>query len=103
TLSHEMAETEHDPFITSRTLKWGDAFDSNKCFQSFIEVGDAVEDAPANVQLYAQAGFTVQVEANLAWFTRDKSPGLTYSFPSTIAFNAPSSFSPPPAPLTCTP
>jgi hypothetical protein len=103
TLAHEIAEVEHDPLLTSKTLKWGDAFSNNKCFMSLIEVGDAVEFAPADVQLYSQAGFTVQVEANLGWFTRDTTPGTVYSFPSSTAFNAPTSFSAPPAPLTCTP
>ncbi len=103
TLAHEMAETLYDPLITSKTLLWGDAFNGNKCFQSLIEVGDAVEDASAAQQLYTQAGtvdgqpfnFTVQVEANLAWFTRDHT-AATYVYPANGALTSP-------APLTCTP
>jgi hypothetical protein len=95
TLSHEVAETLHDAFngdLESLTLEWGDAFNHNKCFQSFIEVGDAVEDAAAHTQLHQQVvGFgsqahvyTLQTEAMLPWFER-KTPSDAlagaYSFP----------------------
>src|SRR5215475_3335773 len=108
TLSHEVAETIHDAFLgnlSSRTLLWGDAFDHNRCFQSFIEVGDAVEDAPAHVQLHQQVVgtgqnariYTLQNEALLQWFQR-KSPSDAlagaYSFPDIWVL-------PDPAPLTC--
>jgi hypothetical protein len=108
TLSHEIAETIHDAFLgnlSSRTLLWGDPFDHNKCFQSFIEVGDAVEDAPAHIQLHQQVVgkgknakiYTLQNEALLQWFER-KSPSDAlagaYSFPDIWVL-------PDPAPLTC--
>ncbi|MGI9168771.1 MAG: hypothetical protein ACR2FH_01155 [Caulobacteraceae bacterium] len=105
TLAHEIAEVVHDPLITSRTLRWGDPFNRNRCFQSFIEVGDAVEDAPAKVQLWkqtVQAGgtvkkYTLQTEALLPWFERQTpSPALhgAYSFPDESSLTAA-------APLTC--
>ncbi len=108
TLSHEVAETIHDAFLgklSSRTLLWGDQFDHNRCFQSFIEVGDAIEDAPAHVQLHQQVVgtgenariYTLQNEATLQWFER-KSPSDAlagaYSFPDIWVL-------PDPAPLTC--
>lgn len=108
TLSHEVAETLHDAFLgklSSRTLLWGDPFNDNNCFQSFIEVGDAVEDAPAHIQLHQQSVgrgkdariYTLQNEALLQWFER-KSPSDAlagaYSFPDTWVL-------PDPAPLTC--
>jgi hypothetical protein len=105
TLAHELAELTYDPLITSLTLRWGDAFDNNKCFQSYIEVGDAVEDAPASVQLYKEHvtvggvtnAYTLQNEALLAWFERlTPSPAIggAYSFPSATALTTA-------APLTC--
>ncbi len=92
TLAHEIAEVVHDPLITSRTLLWGDAFRRDKCFQSYIEVGDAVEDAPAKVQLWKQTvqgggtvkTYTLQTEALLPWFERQTPStalGGAYSFP----------------------
>jgi hypothetical protein len=108
TLSHEVAETIHDAFLgklSSRTLLWGDPFDDNKCFQSFIEVGDAVEDAPAHIQLHQQVVgkgknakiYTLQNEALIQWFER-KTPSDAlagaYSFPDIWVL-------PDPAPLTC--
>ena len=95
TLSHEVAETIHDAFngdLASLTVLWGDPFGHNRCFQNFIEVGDAVEDAPGNVQLHQQVVglgnkariYTLQNEATLPWFER-KTPSdalaATYSFP----------------------
>jgi chitinase len=108
TLSHEIAETVHDAFngnLSSRTLLWGDPFFHNQCFQDYIEVGDAVEDAPAAIQLHEQVvGFdkharvyTLQNEATLQWFERkDPSDALagTYSFPDIWVLTKP-------APLTC--
>jgi len=108
TLSHEIAETIHDAFngnLASRTLLWGDPFFHNECFQNFIEVGDAVEDAPARIQLHEQVvGFdkharvyTLQNEATLQWFERkDPSDALaaTYSFPDIWVLKKP-------APDTC--
>ena len=108
TLSHEIAETVHDAFnghLSSRTLLWGDPFYHNLCFQNFIEVGDAVEDAPAHIQLHEQVvGFdrnarvyTLQNEATLQWFERkvpsDALAG-TYSFPDIWVLTQP-------APDTC--
>ena len=108
TLSHEVAETLHDAFLGklgSRTLLWGDPFEDNKCFQSFIEVGDAVEDAPAHIQLHQQVVgkgtdariYTLQNEALLQWFER-KSPSDAlagaYSFPDAWVLTEP-------APLSC--
>jgi hypothetical protein len=110
TLSHEVAETIHDAFIgnlTSLTLLWGDPFNHNKCFQNFIEVGDAVEDAPAHIELHEQVvGFgsqaqvyTLQNEALLPWFER-KTPSDAlagaYSFPDIWVLTSA-------APLTCVP
>lgn len=110
TLSHEVAETIHDAFIgnlTSLTLLWGDPFNNNKCFQDFIETGDAVEDAPGHIELHEQpVGFgsqahvyTLQNEALLPWFER-KSPSDAlagaYSFPDIWVLTTP-------APLTCVP
>jgi hypothetical protein len=108
TLSHEVAETIHDAFLgnlSSRTLLWGDPFDHNRCFQNFIEVGDAVEDAPAHIQLHQQIVgkgknakvYTLQNEALLQWFQRkDPSDALAgaYSFPDIWVLTDP-------APLTC--
>ena len=108
TLSHEIAETVHDAFnghLSSRTLLWGDPFFHNLCFQNYIEVGDAVEDAPARIQLHEQVvGFdrnarvyTLQNEATLQWFERkvpsDALAG-TYSFPDIWVLTQP-------APDTC--
>jgi hypothetical protein len=108
TLSHEVAETLHDAFLgklSSRTLLWGDPFEDNQCFQSFIEVGDAVEDAPAHIQLHQQTVgrgrdariYTLQNEALLQWFER-KTPSDAlagaYSFPDAWVLTEP-------APLTC--
>ena len=108
TLSHEIAETVHDAFnghLSSRTLLWGDPFYHNFCFQNYIEVGDAVEDAPARIQLHEQVvGFdrnahvyTLQNEATLQWFERkvpsDALAG-TYSFPDIWVLTQP-------APDTC--
>jgi hypothetical protein len=108
TLSHEIAETVHDAFnghLSSRTLLWGDPFYHNMCFQNYIEVGDAVEDAPARIQLHEQVvGFdrnarvyTLQNEATLQWFERKQpSDALagTYSFPDIWVLTQP-------APDTC--
>jgi hypothetical protein len=108
TLSHEIAETVHDAFnghLSSRTLLWGDPFFHNECFQNYIEVGDAVEDAPAHIQLHEQVvGFdknarvyTLQNEATLQWFERkEPSDALagTYSFPDIWVLTQP-------APDTC--
>ena len=108
TMSHEVAETLHDAFLgklSSVTLLWGDPFNHNRCFQRYIEVGDAVEDAPAKIQLHEQVvGFgrhsrvyTLQNEALLQWFER-KTPSDAiagaYSFPDIWVL-------PEAAPLTC--
>jgi len=110
TLSHEVAETIHDAFIgnlSSLTLLWGDPFNNNKCFQNYIETGDAIEDAPAHIELHEQpVGFgaqaqvyTLQNEALLPWFER-KTPsdalGGAYSFPDIWVLQSA-------APLTCNP
>ncbi|HEY5071221.1 MAG TPA: hypothetical protein VII63_04235 [Caulobacteraceae bacterium] len=105
TLAHEIAEVVHDPLITSVTLLWGDAFAKNRCFQRTIEVGDAIENAPADVQLWEQTvgsggdarTFTLQNEALLPWFERQtpsRAQGGAYSFPSVQALASA-------APLTC--
>lgn len=107
TLAHEIAEVVHDPLSTSKTLLWGDAFRHNKCFQSWIEVGDAVEDAPAKVQLWKQTvqgggkvkTYTLQTEALLPWFERQTPStalGGAYSFPDAQSLTTA-------APLTCIP
>jgi hypothetical protein len=108
TLSHEVAETLHDPFtgdLSSLTLLWGDPFGGNQCFQNFIEVGDAVEDAPGRAVYHEQVighgrharVYTLQNEAMLPWFER-KSPsdalGGAYTFPDPWVLKAP-------APLAC--
>ena len=105
TFAHETAETVHDALGLSLTLEWGDWFKSNKCFQNYIEVGDAVEDAPAKVQNYKQKVtingrqkiYTLQTEALLPWFERQyPSTAIhgAYSFPGETALLGP-------APLTC--
>jgi hypothetical protein len=105
TFAHEIAETVHDPVSTSLTLEWGDWFNNNRCFQPFIEVGDAVEDAPAKVQNYHQkvnvngkeVVYTLQTEAMLPWFTREYPSSAihgAYSFPGETALLGP-------APFTC--
>lgn len=105
TLAHEAAEVVHDAFGTSLTLKWGDWFNNNKCFQRYIEVGDAVEDASPKVQNTPQIvvvngkpqTFYVQSEALLPWFLRQyPSPAIhqAYSFPNEAALLGP-------APLNC--
>jgi len=105
TFAHEISESTHDPFITSLTLEWGDWFHDNRCFQPYIEVGDAVEDAPARVQNYKQPVtingkqriYTLQTEAMLPWFTRQyPSTAIhgAYSFPGENVLLGP-------APLTC--
>ena len=96
TLSHEIAETIHDPLGTSLTRLWGDAFNDNRCFQRFIEVGDAVENAEPKLQFYDQWGgvngkpklFVLQTEAMLPWFERQTPShalGHAYSFPGNQA------------------
>jgi hypothetical protein len=105
TLAHEIAEVVHDPLITSVTLLWGDAFRRNRCFQKFIEVGDAVENAPAKQQLWKQTvqsggdvkTYTLQTEALLPWFERQTPStalGGAYSFPDISSLTTA-------APLTC--
>ena len=105
TFAHEISESTHDPFITSLTLEWGDWFNNNRCFQPYIEVGDAVEDAPAKVQNYKQTVmvngkpriYTLQTEAMLPWFTREyPSSALhgAYSYPGENVLLGP-------APFTC--
>ncbi|MDQ2762673.1 MAG: hypothetical protein M3Y22_04040, partial [Pseudomonadota bacterium] len=105
TLAHEIAEASHDPLITSLTLLWGDAFRHNRCFQKYIEVGDAVEDAPAPQQLWEQTvqsggtvkTYTLQTEALLPWFERQTPStvlGGAYSFPDVASLTTA-------APLTC--
>jgi hypothetical protein len=107
TFAHEIAEVTHDPLITSVTLLWGDAFRKNRCFQRLIEVGDAVEDAPASQQLWKQTvqeggkvtTYTLQTEALLPWFERQtpsSALGGAYSFPDVASLTAA-------APLTCVP
>jgi hypothetical protein len=102
TLSHEVAATIHDPLGTSVTRQWGDAFGHNRCSQQFIEVGDAVAAAPADLQFYNQWGslngqpklYTLQNEALLPWFERQlpsKALGHAFSFPGdqALTFAAP--------------
>ncbi len=105
TLSHEIVETVHDPLITSVTRKWGDHFDRNRCFDTLIEVADAVEDAPLSI-VYARElslrdgrpfAYTLQNTALLPWFTREtpsSARGGAYSFPDPLALKKP-------APLDC--
>jgi hypothetical protein len=105
TFAHETAETVHDALGLSLTLEWGDWFRNNRCFQPYIEVGDAVEDATAKVQNYHQPVtingrkviYTLQTEAMLPWFERQyPSTAIhgAYSFPGETALLGP-------APLTC--
>jgi len=105
TFAHETAESVHDAISTSITLLWGDWFRNNKCFQKYIEVGDAVEDAPAKVQNYRQkvtidgkkSIYTLQTEAMLPWFLREYPSSAihgAYSFPGETAVLGP-------APFTC--
>lgn len=96
TLSHEVAESVHDPLGTSLTRLWGDAFRHDRCFQRYIEVGDAVEDAPPKLQFYDQWGsmngeprlYVLQNEAMLPWFERQTpshAQNGAYSFPGNQA------------------
>lgn len=105
TLSHEIVETIHDPLITSVTREWGDPFRGNRCFDTLIEVADAVEDAPLKLVYYKELGmrddrpflYTLQNTALLPWFTREapsSARGGAYSFPSTKPLRKP-------APLEC--
>jgi hypothetical protein len=105
TFAHETAETVHDALGFSLTLEWGDWFNNNKCFQNYIEVGDAVEDASAKIQNYKekvtihgrQKVYTLQTEALLPWFERQyPSTAIhqAYSFPGETALLGP-------APFTC--
>jgi hypothetical protein len=105
TFAHEIAETVHDALGLSLTREWGDWFNNNKCFQNYIEVGDAVEDAPASVQNYHQkvlvngkeVTYTLQTEAMLPWFEREYPSSAihqAYSFPGETALLGP-------APLNC--
>jgi hypothetical protein len=105
TFGHETAETIHDALGLSKTLLWGDWFNKNRCFQDYIEVGDAVEDAPGNVQNYNQKvtingkseSYTLQTEALLPWFERQyPSTAIhgAYSWPGEVAILGP-------APFTC--
>jgi hypothetical protein len=105
TFAHETAESVHDAISTSITLLWGDWFRNNKCFQKYIEVGDAVEFAPAKVQNYRQQVtingrklvYTLQTEAMLPWFMREYPSSAihaAYSFPGETAVLGP-------APFTC--
>lgn len=105
TLSHEIAETLHDPLIDSVTRKWGDPFRKNRCFQRLIEVADAIEFAGLR-KLYARAEgvadgqpfeFTVQNAALLPWFARQEpssAPYGAYSFPTAGILTKP-------APMDC--
>lgn len=105
TFAHETAETVHDALGLSQTRTWGDWFNGNKCFQSYIEVGDAVEDASAKVQNYKQpvviggktVTYTLQTEALLPWFERVYPSGAihgAYSFPGESVLLGP-------APMDC--
>lgn len=105
TLSREVAETVHDPFGTSVTSVWGDWFNHNECLSNIIEVGEAVENAPADVRNTPQTvvvngkkqTYIVQSEALLPFFTR-QSPSTAihgaYSWPDEAAITGP-------APLYC--
>ena len=99
-LAHEAAAVVHDPFGTSTTLLWGDPFNHNRCFQTMIEVGDAVENAPPKVRNTSQTVvvngkkhvFTVQSEALLPFFTRQDPSGAihnAYSWPNETAISEP--------------
>jgi hypothetical protein len=92
TLSHEVAETLHDPLISNVTREWGDPFNRNSCFDTLIEVGDAIEDAGLHKVYAKEEGmldgapfdFTVQNMALLPWFTRENPSSAlngAYSFP----------------------
>jgi hypothetical protein len=105
TLSHEIVETVHDPLITSVTRRWGDPFRRNRCFDTLIEVADAVENAPLGIVYAQQLGrkdgrpflYTLQNTALLPWFTREapsSAAGGAYSFPDPHALAKP-------APLEC--
>ena len=57
TLSHEIAETVHDAFnghLFQPHAALGRSLLSQPVFSNYIEVGDAVEDAPAHIQLHEQ-------------------------------------------------
>ncbi len=103
TFAHEIAETVHDALGFSRTKEWGDWFNKNQCFQNYIEMGDAVEDAPAVVQNYKQkvsingrtVTYTLQTEALLPWFEREYPSSAihgAYSFPGESVLLGPAPF-----------
>ena len=105
TLAHETAGVVHDPFRTSQTLVWGDWFNHNTCSQTYIETGDAIENAPTRVRNTPQTVvidgnpkvFTVQSEALLPFFTRQYPSNAihqAYSWPNETAILGP-------APLYC--
>ncbi len=107
-LSHEVAEIIHDPFMAdpSTSVAWGDPFQNNACQQADIEVGDAVEYAPA-VQRFSYVltnvngqtkTYTLQNMALLQWFMRIAPSGWArnaYSFPSPTTLTSA-------APVRCT-
>ena len=105
TLAHEAAGTVHDPFGTSITAVWGDWFNHNECLSNLIEVGAAVENAPAKTRNTPQTvvidgkkqTFIVQSEALLPYFTRQTPSNAihqAYSWPNEKAITGP-------APLFC--
>ncbi len=107
TLSHEIVETVHDPLLTSVTREWGNHFRDNKCFQSLIEVADAVEDAPLRLVYAKELAlldgrpflYTLQNAALLPWFERESPSSAAdgaYSFPSPRPLRKP-------APMRCVP
>ena len=105
TLSHEIAETIHDPVLNSKTRQWGNPFGHNRCFDTLIEVGDVIEFAPFSIQYYRETAtldgrertYTLQNEAMLPWFERQtpsQAAGGAYSYPSQTTLTAA-------APLDC--
>jgi hypothetical protein len=93
------------PLGTSLTRLWGDVFRGDRCFQRFIEGGDAIEDTPHKLQFYHQWGsvdgkprlYVLQNEALPPWFERQMPShalGGVYSFPGNQALTAA-------APLNC--
>ncbi len=95
-LSHELAETMHDPFVSydnvhNQTQWWSTSW--GLC-QDTLEVGDVIEGFANSTYPVTIDGFTYhpQTEALLQWFAGE-SPSRAwhgaYSFPDTTVLTAP--------------
>lgn len=107
-LSHEMAETFNDPFISNATPWWEsvDGFTGNGICGNILETGDVVEvltTLPAYTVAMNGRTYHVQNEALFPWFAFESpSPAhlRTYSFPDETTLT---SLSPGPLHAGCKP